>query len=160
MAIRAQGKAGFATLQQDGLRLQIYVRLDAVGEQGFALYKLLDLGVEPDINLQPQPILLQGRKARLALRAGENDRPPTATTGGCASSSSAVGASHCAPPPRRWSPASRLAPAGKLGWDAPPDPAFQISFSFSWRRVKRFCSNSESTRCFLFVALSLVQWLV
>jgi lysyl-tRNA synthetase class 2 len=44
MAIRQQGKAGFATLQQNGERLQIYVRLDAVGEQGFALYKLLDLG--------------------------------------------------------------------------------------------------------------------
>jgi lysyl-tRNA synthetase class 2 len=44
LAIRAQGKAGFATLQQEGARLQIYVRLDAVGEQGFALYKLLDLG--------------------------------------------------------------------------------------------------------------------
>jgi lysyl-tRNA synthetase class 2 len=58
MAIRAQGKAGFATLQQGDAslhrggaaemekaqRLQIYVRLDAVGEQGFALYKLLDLG--------------------------------------------------------------------------------------------------------------------
>ncbi len=44
MAVRAQGKAGFATLQQGGERLQIYVRLDAVGEQGFALYKLLDLG--------------------------------------------------------------------------------------------------------------------
>ena len=44
MAIRAQGKAGFATLQQGGERLQIYVRLDAVGEQGFVLYKLLDLG--------------------------------------------------------------------------------------------------------------------
>ncbi len=44
MAIRAQGKAGFATLQQEGARLQIYVRLDAVGEQGFSLYKLLDLG--------------------------------------------------------------------------------------------------------------------
>jgi lysyl-tRNA synthetase class 2 len=44
MAIRAQGKAGFATLQQGGERLQIYVRLDAVGEEGFALYKLLDLG--------------------------------------------------------------------------------------------------------------------
>jgi lysyl-tRNA synthetase class 2 len=44
MAIRQQGKAGFATLQQEGTRLQIYVRLDAVGEQGFALYKLLDLG--------------------------------------------------------------------------------------------------------------------
>ena len=44
MASRQQGKAGFATLQQEGSRLQIYVRLDAVGEQGFALYKLLDLG--------------------------------------------------------------------------------------------------------------------
>ena len=44
MTIRVQGKAGFATLQQEGARLQIYVRLDAVGEQGFALYKLLDLG--------------------------------------------------------------------------------------------------------------------
>lgn len=44
MAIRGQGKAGFAHLQQNGERLQIYVRLDAVGEQAFALYKLLDLG--------------------------------------------------------------------------------------------------------------------
>jgi lysyl-tRNA synthetase class 2 len=44
MAIRQQGKAGFATLQQEGARLQIYVRLDAVGEQAFTLYKLLDLG--------------------------------------------------------------------------------------------------------------------
>jgi lysyl-tRNA synthetase, class II len=44
MAIRAQGKAGFAQLQQGGERLQIYVRLDAVGEQTFQLYKLLDLG--------------------------------------------------------------------------------------------------------------------
>ncbi len=44
MAIRAQGKAGFATLQQGGERLQIYVRLDAVGEQAFAIYKLLDMG--------------------------------------------------------------------------------------------------------------------
>ncbi|HTJ30999.1 MAG TPA: amino acid--tRNA ligase-related protein, partial [Acidobacteriaceae bacterium] len=44
MAIRAQGKAGFATLQQNGQRLQIYVRQDAVGEQGYALYKLLDMG--------------------------------------------------------------------------------------------------------------------
>lgn len=44
MAIRAQGKAGFAVLQQEGARLQIYVRMDAVGEAGFALYKLLDMG--------------------------------------------------------------------------------------------------------------------
>jgi lysyl-tRNA synthetase class 2 len=33
MAIRQQGKAGFATLQQGGERLQIYVRLDAIGEK-------------------------------------------------------------------------------------------------------------------------------
>jgi lysyl-tRNA synthetase class 2 len=44
MAIRQQGKAGFATLQQEGKRLQIYVRKDAVGDQAFELYKLLDLG--------------------------------------------------------------------------------------------------------------------
>ena len=44
MAIRVQGKAGFAQLQQGGLRMQIYVRKDDVGEDTFALYKLLDLG--------------------------------------------------------------------------------------------------------------------
>ena len=44
MAIRLMGKAGFAHLQQTGQRLQIYVKKDAVGEKGFELYKLLDLG--------------------------------------------------------------------------------------------------------------------
>ena len=44
MAIRVQGKAGFAQLQQSGKRLQIYVRKDDVGETAFAIYKLLDLG--------------------------------------------------------------------------------------------------------------------
>ncbi len=44
MAIRLMGKAGFAHLQQDGQRLQIYVKKDAIGEKGFELYKLLDLG--------------------------------------------------------------------------------------------------------------------
>ena len=44
MAIRVQGKAGFAQLQQAGERFQIYVRKDDVGENLFALYKLLDLG--------------------------------------------------------------------------------------------------------------------
>ena len=44
MAIRLMGKAGFAHLQQNGARLQIYVKKDAVGEKGFELYKLLDLG--------------------------------------------------------------------------------------------------------------------
>jgi lysyl-tRNA synthetase, class II len=44
MAIRIMGKAGFAHLQQGGQRLQIYVKKDAVGDKGFELYKLLDLG--------------------------------------------------------------------------------------------------------------------
>jgi len=57
VAKRVQGKAGFAVMQQgdpkvelehpeveDKLRMQIYVRRDDVGEDGFALYKLLDLG--------------------------------------------------------------------------------------------------------------------
>jgi lysyl-tRNA synthetase, class II len=44
LSLRLQGKAGFAHLQQGGQRLQIYVKLDFVGEKGFALYKLLDLG--------------------------------------------------------------------------------------------------------------------
>jgi lysyl-tRNA synthetase class 2 len=44
MAIRLMGKAGFAHLQQNGQRLQIYVKKDAVGDRGFDLYKLLDLG--------------------------------------------------------------------------------------------------------------------
>jgi lysyl-tRNA synthetase class 2 len=44
MAIRLMGKAGFCHLQQDGKRLQIYVKKDAVGDTGFELYKLLDLG--------------------------------------------------------------------------------------------------------------------
>jgi lysyl-tRNA synthetase, class II len=44
MQHRLQGKVGFAQLQQNGVQLQIFVRKDDVGEDAFALYKLLDLG--------------------------------------------------------------------------------------------------------------------
>jgi lysyl-tRNA synthetase, class II len=44
MSLRPHGKAGFAHLAGSGVRLQIYVRLDAVGERDWDLYKLLDLG--------------------------------------------------------------------------------------------------------------------
>jgi lysyl-tRNA synthetase class 2 len=44
MTVRPHGKAGFAHLAGGGERLQVYVRLDAVGERDFELYKLLDLG--------------------------------------------------------------------------------------------------------------------
>jgi len=44
VAINAMGKAAFVRMQQGGKRLQLYIKKDAVGEKGFELYKLLDLG--------------------------------------------------------------------------------------------------------------------
>jgi len=40
----ADGQGRVAQLQQDGQRLQAYIKKDAVGEKGFEIYKLLDLG--------------------------------------------------------------------------------------------------------------------
>jgi len=44
VSIRLMGKAGFAHLQGGGERIQIYVKKDVVGEKGFDLFHLLDLG--------------------------------------------------------------------------------------------------------------------
>src|SRR6266481_390169 len=44
MSMRLMGKAAFVHLQQGGERLQCYVKKDAIGEKGFELFKLLDLG--------------------------------------------------------------------------------------------------------------------
>ncbi len=44
VALRSQGKAAFAHISGDGGRLQIYVRLDTVGEEAYKLFRLLDLG--------------------------------------------------------------------------------------------------------------------
>ena len=44
MTLRHMGKAGFAHLQQNGERLQIYVKKDAVGERDYQLFKLVDIG--------------------------------------------------------------------------------------------------------------------
>ncbi|MGH9682608.1 MAG: lysine--tRNA ligase [Candidatus Acidiferrales bacterium] len=44
VALRPHGKAAFAHISGDGTRLQIYVKLDAVGEAAFKLFQLLDLG--------------------------------------------------------------------------------------------------------------------
>ena len=44
VALRPHGKAAFAHIAGDGARLQIYVRLDVVGEAAFKLFQLLDLG--------------------------------------------------------------------------------------------------------------------
>jgi lysyl-tRNA synthetase class 2 len=44
MALRLMGKAAFLHIQQGGQRLQLYVKKDAVGEKGFELFQLLDIG--------------------------------------------------------------------------------------------------------------------
>jgi lysyl-tRNA synthetase, class II len=44
MTLRHMGKAGFAHLQQDGERLQIYVKKDGVPERDYQLFKLVDVG--------------------------------------------------------------------------------------------------------------------
>ncbi len=44
ISLRGHGKAGFAHLLGGGQRIQIYVKLDVVGERGFQLFRLLDLG--------------------------------------------------------------------------------------------------------------------
>jgi lysyl-tRNA synthetase class 2 len=44
LTIRRMGKAGFLHLLQNGEKLQIYVRKDAVSEKAYALYELLDIG--------------------------------------------------------------------------------------------------------------------
>ncbi len=79
VAIRVQGKAGFAQIQQHGQRLQIYVRKDDVGEPLFNLYKLLDLGDHigvrgflmrtrtGELTLHAAPISLAGHAAQPAI---------------------------------------------------------------------------------------------
>lgn len=44
MTVRPHGKAGFLHLAGGGVRLQVYVRQDAVSARDFELFKLLDLG--------------------------------------------------------------------------------------------------------------------
>jgi lysyl-tRNA synthetase class 2 len=44
VALRPHGKAGFAHLAGDGARIQVYVRLDVIGEEAFKLFQLVDLG--------------------------------------------------------------------------------------------------------------------
>ncbi len=73
MAIRVQGKAGFAQLQQGGQRFQIYVRKDDVGEDLFALYKLLDLGDHIGV----RGYLFRTRTGELSVHAAfVNGQPP------------------------------------------------------------------------------------
>src|SRR6266404_3295903 len=44
VSYRLMGKAGFAHLQGNGKRVQVYVRKDVVGDKSFEVFHLLDLG--------------------------------------------------------------------------------------------------------------------
>ena len=67
MTIRLMGKAGFAHLQQDGKRLQIYVKKDAIGDAGYELWKLLDLGDHIGV----RGYLFRTRTGELSIHAEE-----------------------------------------------------------------------------------------
>ena len=43
-ALRTAGKAGFLDISDGSTKIQVYVKRDVVGEDGFSLYQLLDLG--------------------------------------------------------------------------------------------------------------------
>jgi lysyl-tRNA synthetase class 2 len=75
MAIRVQGKAGFAQLQQGGQRFQIYVRKDDVGDEAFALYKLLDLGDHIGVRGH----LFRTKTGELTVHVGPVDGKPAIT---------------------------------------------------------------------------------
>ncbi len=65
MTLRHMGKAGFAHLQQNGERLQIYVKKDAVPEADYKVFKLLDAG---DI-LGVEGYLFRTRTGELSVHA-------------------------------------------------------------------------------------------
>ncbi|MEI9979422.1 MAG: lysine--tRNA ligase [Edaphobacter sp.] len=75
MAIRVQGKAGFAQIQQGGQRFQIYVRKDDVGDELFALYKLLDLGDHIGVRGH----LFRTKTGELTVHVGSVDGRPALT---------------------------------------------------------------------------------
>jgi lysyl-tRNA synthetase, class II len=64
---RGHGKASFATLSDGDARLQIYVRADQVGERGYQVFDLLDLGDFVGV----AGTVMRTRKGELSVQAGE-----------------------------------------------------------------------------------------
>jgi lysyl-tRNA synthetase class 2 len=63
--VRRMGKAGFMHIQQNGARLQVYVRKDAVSEKDYQLFGILDIG---DI-IGVEGYLFRTRTGELSLHA-------------------------------------------------------------------------------------------
>ena len=64
---RGHGKASFATIGDGETRLQIYVRQDMVGEEGYRLFDLLDLGDYVGV----AGSVMRTRKGELSVQARE-----------------------------------------------------------------------------------------
>jgi lysyl-tRNA synthetase class 2 len=64
---RGHGKASFATVGEGDARLQIYVRVDDVGERGYRLFDLLDLGDFVGV----EGTVMRTRKGELSVQASE-----------------------------------------------------------------------------------------
>lgn len=67
MAKRGQGKASFANLQDQSGRVQIYVRLDAVGEDQYQTFQTADIGDYIGIH----GIMMKTNSGELSVRAQE-----------------------------------------------------------------------------------------
>ncbi len=67
MTKRGHGKASFATLSDGGATLQIYVRIDDVGERGYRIFDLLDLGDFVGVAGR----VMRTRKGELSVQARE-----------------------------------------------------------------------------------------
>ncbi len=67
MTKRGHGKASFATLSDGDARLQIYVRKDEVGEAGYRLFDLIDLGDFVGVAGK----VMRTRKGELSVQAKE-----------------------------------------------------------------------------------------
>ena len=67
LAIRGKGKASFCNIQAQHKRLQVYVRLDVVGESAFEMYMLCDIGD----HLGVSGSLMRTNTGELTLRASK-----------------------------------------------------------------------------------------
>ncbi len=65
LAVRGKGKASFANIQAQHTRIQIYVRLDVVGESNFEIFSLCDIGDHIGIS----GVLMYTKTGELTLRA-------------------------------------------------------------------------------------------
>ena len=73
VSYRLMGKAGFAHVQGAGKRVQVYVRKDVVGEKGFALFQLLDLGDHIYIHGTNEPASIGRAVSKGCIRMSARD---------------------------------------------------------------------------------------